>query len=74
VETLDARGATAVIPPKSNRKQRRDYDEDAYAWRHLMENYFAKIKEFRALATRYENTASSYAANWHLAATIIAGR
>jgi transposase len=74
VETLDARGATAVIPPKSNRKQRRVYDEDAYAWRHLIENYFAKIKEFRALATRYESTASSYAANWHLAATIIAGR
>jgi len=74
LETLDARGATAVIPPKSNRKQRRDYDEDAYGWRHLIENYFAKIREFRAIATRYEKTASSYAANWHLAATIIAVR
>ena len=74
LETLDARGATAVIPPKSNRKQRRDYDEDGSGWRHLIENYFAKIREFRAIATRYEKTASSYAANRHLAAAIIAAR
>lgn len=33
-----------------------------------------EIKEFRAIATCYEKTACSYAANWHLAATIIASR
>ena len=71
---LDARGAKAVIPPKANRKAMRDHDRDAYKWRRLVENYFSKIKEFRAIATRYEKTASSYAANWHLAATIIAVR
>jgi transposase len=74
VEELDARGATAVIPPRANRKDQRTYDEEAYKWRHLIENYFAKIKEFRAITTRYEKTASSYAANWYLAATIIAAR
>jgi transposase len=74
LEELDARGASAIIPPKSNRKLLRDYDEHAYKWRHLIENFFAKIKEFRAIATRYEKTTSSYAANWHLAATIIASR
>jgi transposase len=66
LETLDARGATAVIPPKSNRKQRRNYDEDAYGWRHLIENYFAKIKEFRGIATRYDKTDCSYTASWNL--------
>jgi transposase len=71
---LDARGTKAVIPPKANHKTKRDHDRDAYKWRHLVENHFAKIKEFRAIATRYEKTASSYAANWHLAATIIAVR
>ena len=71
---LNARGASAVIPPKANRKIKRDYDKHAYRWRHLVENFFAKIKEFRAIATRYEKTACSYAANWHLAATIIASR
>ena len=71
---LDEKGATAVIPPKSNRKVQRDYDEEVYKWRHLVENYFAKIKEFRAIATRYDKTDSSYAANWNLAATLIASR
>ena len=71
---LDARGAVGIIPPKANRQVPRDYDKHAYKWRHLIENFFAKIKEFRAIATRYEKTASSYAANWHLAATVIAAR
>ena len=48
----DERGATAVIPPKSNRKVQRDYDTHMYKWRHLGENYFAKIKEFRGIDTR----------------------
>ena len=64
LQDLDKRGATAVIPPKSNRKVQRDYDTHMYKWRHLVENYFAKIKEFRGIATRYDKTDTSYAANW----------
>ena len=60
---LNDRGATAVIPPKANRKIQREYDVDMYKWRHLVENYFAKIKEFRGIATRYDKTDTSYAAN-----------
>ena len=74
LQDLDERGATAVIPPKSNRKVQRDYDTHMYKWRHLVENYFAKIKEFRGIATRYDKTDTSYAANWYLCATIIAAR
>jgi transposase len=33
-----------------------------YRWRHLIENYFAKLKEFRAIATRYDKTDTSYRA------------
>lgn len=43
LEELDTRGATTVIPPKSNRTHQRDYDAETYKWRHLVENYFAKI-------------------------------
>ena len=71
---LDERGAAAVIPPKSNRVAPRIFDRAMYAWRHLVENYFAKIKEFRGIATRYEKTDCSYAANWNLVATVIAAR
>ena len=71
---LNERGTTAVIPPKSNRIGPRIFDKAIYAWRHLVENYFAKIKEFRGIATRYDKTDISYTANWNLVAAIIAGR
>ncbi len=48
---LNQRGAIAVIPTKANRKQQIAYDKDMYRWRHLVENYFAKIKEFRGITT-----------------------
>jgi len=71
---LDQRGITAVIPSKADRIRQIAYDKDIYQWRHLVENYFAKIKEFRGIATRYDKTDTSYAANLNLAATIIAIR
>lgn len=74
LQELDERGASAVIPPKSNRKQQRVYDKEAYKWRHLVENYFAKIMEFRGIATRYDKTDCSYTASWNLAAALIASR
>ena len=74
LKDLDQRGATAVIPPKANRKIRRDYDVEVYKWRHMVENYFAKIKEFRGIATRYDKTDCSYAACWNLVAALIASR
>ena len=45
-----------------------------YRWRHLIENYFTKIKEFRAIATRYDKTDISYGANLNLVAIVIALR
>lgn len=74
IQDIDARGAIAVIPPKANRKVQRDYDTEVYKWRHMVKNYFAKIKEFRGIATRYDKTENSYSACWHLAATLIASR
>ena len=71
---LDARGAAAVIPPKASRKGHVDFDRAMYGWRHLIENTFAKLKEFRAVATRYDKTDTSYAATIHLAGAIIASR
>ncbi len=71
---LNQRGVTAVIPPKANRKQHIPYDKHMYRWRHLVENYFAKLKEFRGIATRYDKTDTSYRANLNLVATVIAMR
>jgi transposase len=71
---LDDRGAAAVIPPKANRKARLDDDKAMYRWRHLIENYFAKLKEFRGIATRYDKTDTSFRANICLTAAVIAAR
>ncbi len=64
-------GKTAVIPPKANRKVQREYDKDLYRARHLIENFFAKLKQFRAIATRYDKTARNFLAAIHFAATLI---
>jgi transposase len=45
-----------------------------YRWRHLIENYFAKLKEFRGIATRYDKTDTSFRANICLTAAVIAAR
>jgi len=72
--TLAERRAQAVIPAKRNRLVHIPHDKVVYRWRHLIENYFSKIKEFRGVNTRYDKTDSSYAATWNIAATIIALR
>ena len=71
---LADRGAEAVIPPKKNRTLPHTFDRDTYRERHRIENVFGKIKEFRAIATRYDKTASSFEAGIYLIAGIIAAR
>ena len=71
IEPLLARGKSVVIPPKSNRKVQREFDKDAYKVRHLIENFFCKLKQYRAIATRYDKTARNFLAAIHLAAAII---
>ena len=71
LEPLAAAGKSAVIPPRSNRASPREYDRALYAARHLIENFFAKIKQFRAIATRYEKTARNFLAAIHLVASVV---
>jgi len=68
---LQQAGKTVVIPPKTNRKQPRPYDTDLYKARHLIENFFARLKQFRAIATRYDKRAINFLAGVYLASTII---
>ena len=64
-------GKTAVIPSKSNRKITRDHDRHLYKARHLIENFFAKLKQFRGIATRYDKTAQNFLGAIHLAAAFV---
>ena len=70
-QRLAQRGQRAVIPSRSNRKTPYDYDRELYKARHLIENLFAKLKQYRGIATRYDKTAVNFLGAIHLAATVI---
>lgn len=69
---LVKRDAEAVIPSKSYRKKPIPHDPHTYTWRHLVENFFRRIKEFRRIAMRTDKTDTSYSAMLHLAVTYLA--
>lgn len=71
LEPLAAAGKTAVIPTKANRIEPRPFDRHIYGARHLIENFFGKIKQFRAIATRYDKTARNFLAAVHLVASVV---
>lgn len=71
IEPLLAAGKKIVIPSKKNRKEPRTLDQELYKARHLIENFFCKLKQFRAIATRYEKTARNFLAAIHLVAVTI---
>lgn len=52
----------AVIPPKKNLIEQREYDEYLYKLRHLVENAFLHLKVWRGIATRYTKNATSFLA------------
>ena len=72
--TLNERGALAVIPAKADRKTPIPHDAEMYKWRHLVENFFQRIKEFRRIATRYDKTDTSFASAIYLVGAYLALR
>ncbi|OYV41555.1 MAG: IS5/IS1182 family transposase, partial [Rhodospirillales bacterium 20-64-7] len=71
---LRKHGAAAVIPPKRNRKEPIECDREMYKWLHLVENFFAAIKEFRRIATRYDKTDCSFKAMVYLVSGLVCSR
>ena len=57
-----ARGMAPALLPRRNRKVAREYDRALYQARHLVENGFSKLKEWRGVATRYAKNAALYLA------------
>jgi transposase len=71
IERLQQQGKTAVIPPKRNRKVPRDHDKELYQARHLIENFFAKLKQYRAIATRYDKLTETFLSAIYMIAVVI---
>jgi len=71
VDAIEDKGGEAVIPSRKNSTAPREIDTDRYKDRNLVERFWAKIKQYRRIATRYEKTARNYLAFLHLTASII---
>jgi putative transposase len=68
---LKARGTKPNIPNKSNRKKKFRFSKRSYRKRHLIENAFCRLKDFRRIATRYDKLAVNFAASVYLVAAVV---
>ena len=64
-------GITPSIPSRRNRNQRLPYSKKLYKMRHKVENLFAKLKDWRRIATRYDRCAYIFLSAVLLAATVL---
>lgn len=74
IAAFDERGAKVVISQHPRRKQPLIIDREMYKWRHLIENFFCKIKEFKRIAMRSDKTDQSFSAMIYLTAAVIHSR
>jgi transposase len=58
--SIEAKGMTVVIPTQADRSRRRNIDVHVYKERHLVENFFCRLKHFRRAATRFDKTARNF--------------
>lgn len=70
---VHGQGAIVVIPPRSNRKNQRQYDLELYKLRNLVERAFNKLKHWRRIATRYDRRSLHFLAALQLAAAVTWG-
>jgi transposase len=71
VEALQSKGVKVVISQRPKRQTPLAIDLEVYKWRHLIDNFFGKLKEFKRIAMRSDKTDISFAAAIHLAAAVI---
>lgn len=74
VEQLNERGTKIVTSQRPQRLKPLKIDEEMYKWRHLVENFFCKLKEFKRIAMLACKTDRSFSAMIYLAAAVINSR
>ena len=74
IEGMNTRGAQIVISQRPQRLQPLDIDDEIYKWRHLIENFFCKLKEFKRIAMRSDKTDKSFEAMIYACSAIINSR
>jgi transposase len=74
IADLQARGAKIVISQHPRRSRPLPIDLEIYKWRHLIENFFCKLKEFKRIAMRADKTDQSFSAMIYLTAAVVNSR
>ncbi len=74
IADLNQRGAKVVIAQHPRRSAPLPFDAALYKWRHLIENFFAKLKDFKRIAMRADKTDQSFGAAIYLAAAVLNSR
>lgn len=74
IEEMNERGAKIVISQRPQQTAPLQIDTEIYKWRHLIENFFAKIKEFKGIAMRSEKTDRNYSSMIFACAAVISLR
>ena len=74
IADMNERGAKIVISQHPRRAKPLDIDMEVYKWRHLIENFFGKLKEFKRIAMRSDKTDISFEAMIYLATAVIHSR
>jgi transposase len=70
-QALVAKGIEPCIPSSKSRKIPYPYDKALYRQRHKVENLFAKLKDWRRIATRYDRCAHTFFSAICIAAAVI---
>ncbi len=74
IEEMNERGAQIVISQHPRRISPLNIDAEIYKWRHLIENFFGKLKEFKAIAMRACKTDTSFEGMIYVCSAIINSR
>jgi transposase len=74
IDELNQRGAKVVISQMPQRTNPVEIDLEMYKWRHLIENFFCKLKEFKRIAMRACKTDQSFTALIQLCSAVINSR
>ena len=74
IADMNERGAQIVISQHPRRIQPLEIDEELYKWRHLIENFFCKLKQFKRIAMRACKTDKSFEAMIYICSAMINSR
>ena len=71
IDEVNERGALICISQRPQRKEPLEIDEAMYQWRHLVENFFCSLTDFRRIAMRSDKTDTSFSAMIHACAALL---